>query len=457
MGEAKLYDVRLQMLKDGVECAEYKTRFGIRTVGLDRTDDSTTRDNGNFEFIINGQRIFIRGTNWKPLDPLASLADQKTRSLDALRETVELNCNSVRIWGGGIYEDDAFFDFCDEHGLLVWQDFMLACEIPPSDDAYCAEIAREAEFVIKKYRNHPSLAVWCGDNEDDKALAWTMLNSTALPSDIRVSRDILRKAVLAHDPYRCYIPSSPAVSDANFIDRSAGKSTNFHTPTENHFYCEMTDQKRALRKDLSYFLGETGPFWGNAIAPSDTIFKRERARIERIWSLPPLPSCPIRINTIFHQDDYYIRRWLISCKNAVAQNFGEDFGFERFKDFTLATNIVCAEVFKDLIEYSRAVRPEKTGVIWWSLADMWPMLFNYSIIDSDGVRKLAWYWIQKSQQPLALMCVKTDLDGALGLYAANETQIDASFEFTINAYSTDLSSVEIFRSSATQKAPSASP
>lgn len=456
MGEAKLYTVRLEMLKGETVCSTYESKFGIRTVTLDRTDDRTTQNRGNFEFIVNGIRTFIRGTNWKPLDALASIADKKTKELTALRETVLLNCNAVRIWGGGIYEDDAFFDFCDEHGLLIWQDFMLGCEIPASDYEYCAEISKEAEFIIKKYRNHPSLALWCGDNENDQALSWTMLHSTALPSDIRVSRDILRKAVLAHDPFRYYVASSPVASDENFTDRRNGTTDNFHTQTEKHFYCEMTEQKRELRKNLSYFLGETGPFWGNAITPSDAIFERERNRMERIWSLEPIEIPPVRIKTIFHQDDYYARRWLNSCKSAIAKYFHEDFEFERFKDFTLANNVICAEVFKDIIEYSRAVRPEKTGVIWWSLMDMWPMLFNYSVIDSDGLRKLAWYWIQKSQQPLNLMCVKTDLDEGFGLYAANEFLSDASFEYTVTAYSKDLSFEVISSGNATQCANSVS-
>jgi hypothetical protein len=132
---------------------------------LDWTEDLEEDGTGSFEFFVNGEPIYIRGTNWKPLDPLASLADQKLKTGKALQEIKNLNCNMVRIWGGGIYEDSCFFDFCDRNGIMVWQDFMFACEFPAVDDDYCDLVAREAAYIVKKYRNHPSLAVWCGDND----------------------------------------------------------------------------------------------------------------------------------------------------------------------------------------------------------------------------------------------------------------------------------------------------
>jgi beta-mannosidase len=106
---------------------------------------------GDFCFIINGERVFIRGTNWKPLSPLGSVADKKTRNGAALNEILNLNCNMVRIWGGGIYEDECFFDFCDKNGLLIWQDFMLACEMPPTDPDFARLVSEEAREIILRY------------------------------------------------------------------------------------------------------------------------------------------------------------------------------------------------------------------------------------------------------------------------------------------------------------------
>lgn len=436
-GEAKLYTLKLEMLEGERAVAEYTSLFGIRTLKLDWTESVSDAEGGRFDFIINGEKVHIRGTNWKPLDPLASLADKKLKTGKALAEISALNCNMVRIWGGGIYEDEFFFDYCDKNGIMIWQDFMFACEIPSIDDEYCALVKKEAEFIVKKYRNHPSLAVWCGDNENDEAMSWTNFNTTALPSDSRVTREILRKAVLCYDPYRNYVPSSPFTADITVQERRAGNEKHFMT--ERHLYVETYYQPRALRELKSIFLGETGPFWTNAMAVNEDILKRESERARRLWD-EPVDEPPVRKDVIFHQDDYYFKMWRQSGKRACEKLLGRDFSFDEIKDFTCALNIVCAEVFKDLIEYCRVSRPEKTGVIWWSLMDMFPMLFNYSVIDSDGKRKLPYYWIKNSQETFALMAVRKDIDGELALYASNDTLKAKTVRYTVTAYGEDMSS-----------------
>ena len=430
-GTPKLYTVRIEMLEEGTVVATHEDAFGIRTVQLDYTEDLEENGNGRFVFLLNGEEIYIRGTNWKPLDPLASLADKKLLAGKALEEIRNLNCNMVRIWGGGIYEDPFFYDFCDRNGILVWQDFMLACEIPAIDDAYCALVAKEAEYVIKRYRNHPSLAVWCGDNENDKVMQHLRQDSTALPSDSRVSREILKKTVLCNDPYRTYLPSSPMVSDRTFAETKRGKLV--HHQAERHLYPEIYLEPAAIRACPNLFLGETGPFWTSAIAPNQSILAREAERAKRLWNAP-VETPLARNTTIFHQDDYYFKRWRQSGKDACKKLLGRDFEFDEFFDFALALNLLCAEDFKDLIEYCRVSRPMKTGLIWWSLMDMFPMLFNYSVIDCDHNRKLPYYWIQKSQQPFALMGVRREIGGELALYAANDTREAHTVSYTVEEY-----------------------
>lgn len=436
-GEPKLYTVRLEMLDGDSIIASYEQPFGIRTIRLDWTEDREADGAGSFEFFVNGEPIYIRGTNWKPLDPLASLADQKLKTGKALQEIKNLNCNMVRIWGGGIYEDSCLFDFCDQNGIMVWQDFMFACEIPATDDDYCDLVAREAAYIVKKYRNHPSLAVWCGDNENDKVMQHLHQNSCALPSDSRVSREILKKAVLCNDPYRNYLPSSPVVSDRTFIETTKGNL--IHRQTERHLYPEIYLEPAAIRACGNIFLGETGPFWTNAIAVNEEIFARERKRAERLWDEPF--TMPLARNaTIFHQSEYYFKRWHQSGRDACERLLGRDFSFDEFKDFTLALNFLCAEDFKDLIEYCRVSRPEKTGLIWWSLMDMFPMLFNYSVIDCFGGRKLPYYWIRQSHQEFALLGVRREIGGELALYAVNDTLQKHTASYTVTAYDREMSS-----------------
>ena len=452
-GEPYLYTARLEMLEGNESVALYEAPFGIRTVALDWSE-YVSEGEGRFSFRVNGEDVYIRGANWKPLDPLASVADKKLKEGRALNELKALNCNMVRIWGGGIYEDEFFFDWCDKNGILIWQDFMFACEVSPLDDEYCALVKKEAEYVIKKYRNHPSLALWCGGNENDDCLSrWTGANTTAFPSDSRVARETLKKAVLCNDPYRTYVPSSPFIADITVNERRLGFEE--HTQSEKHLYVELYDQPAALRKCPSIFLGETGPFWTNAMTSDPSIYEREKRRAALLWD-EDVKRSPIRNDVIFHQDEYYFKRWRRSGKDACERLLGRDFSFDEIKDFALALNVLCSECFKDLIEYCRVSRPHKTGVIWWSLMDMWPMLFNYSVIDCNYNRKLPYYWIKNSQQEVALMGVRTEVGGELSLYAANDTLEDKIIEYTVSAYGEDMSKREIALGTVKQKKNSVS-
>jgi len=425
-GSAHLYELRLELFRREECVASWSRPFGIRTVKLIRTEDILADGTGEFCFELNGERIFIKGTNWKPLDPLGSLADQKTKTEKALREMSALHCNMVRIWGGGIYEDHPFFDYCDRNGILVWQDFMLACEVPANEGIFCDLLKLEADAIVQKLRNHPSLAVWCGDNENDEMATWTTYYTQRLPSQSRATRVILKNAVLLHDPMRCYVESSPYVSDRNHLTRYTTK--DYHQP-ERHLYPDILRCAEELRSCKGLFLGETGPIQLNAISPNPRMLERERARAERLWDCrEELPWSD------HHQNNGYFLAWRLAGKRVCKAFYGRDFAFSEWKDYLLAVNVACAEVFKDLIEYCRASRPSKTGILWWSLYDMWPMLFNYSVIDCDGVRKLPYYWIERSQQDFALMAVRREIGGELSLYAANDTLDTHEVIYSVTAY-----------------------
>ena len=346
LGKQKLYTLRLEMLDCDSVCATYERPFGIRTAKLSMTPD-IAHGVGDFCFIINGERVFIRGTNWKPLSPLGSVADKKTRNGAALNEILNLNCNMVRIWGGGIYEDECFFDFCDKNGILIWQDFMLACEMPPTDDDFARLVSEEAREIILRYRNHPSLAVWCGDNENDESLTWTTWGSEILPSHSRITRTVLKEAVLHNDPYRSYVPSSPFVSDKNYEERKTGKVTH-HTP-ETHFYPSVLNYKALLRELKSRFIGEGGPIITNSATVNPRIFEKEKGRLKRLWNKEP----DNRRNA--HQEDGYVCAWRQEGAKFCEKLYGTDFSFEEWRDFATALNLGCAEIFKDIADSSSLI------------------------------------------------------------------------------------------------------
>lgn len=429
-GAPDLCDFRLEMFRAGEKVAEWNAKWGIRTVRFEERD-ATDGDDGDLRFIVNNVDVFMRGTNWKPLDPLPSRADAKVERALALAD--DLECNMIRIWGGGFYEEHSFFDYCDRHGILIWHDFMLACEVPTRDDAYCEEVRNEAREIVKKFRNHPSLAIWCGDNENDQNFTWAHRDGTALPSDQRISREILRNAVIENDPYRAYVASSPRLSDAAV--KEYRRTGSMPDALEKHLYThDAFEGGRTLRTIRSRFLGEVGPWGACAASIHDDIWEREKARAVRLWDVGRAPN---RWLIDIHQDDSYFMHWRQTGKRVVCDWFGRDFPVTEWRDFLVALNIACAEVYKDTVEFFRISRPEKTGVLWWSLLDMWPMLFNYSVVDSAFRPKLPYHYLKHAQQSFALIVCRKEFEGAVALYAANETLDVHEGSYRITAVSAD--------------------
>ncbi len=428
-GEPSLCRVTLCMLRDGEELASYSQEFGIRTLRLEESDLVDEKGEGSFLFYVNEKPLMIRGTNWKPASPFHSEADAK--ALEILPFAKECNCNMIRIWGGGIYEDSSFFEWCDKNGILVWQDFMFACEMPALTEEYRSEVYAEAEYIVKKLRNHCSLALWCGDNEIDNFIFDSLGHGSAfLPEDRKISRETLRDAVRRNDPYRYYTASSPRYSDRMVKERLRGNKRL--SSVETHLYTNR-EFALALRESRACFIGETGPIGFNAMTDNEAIFARERERCERLWDETEIPYPVVDV----HQSDSYFIRWRLLGKEQCIEWFGRDFSLDEWRDYCLAINTVCGDIFKDVIEYSRVMRWRKSGVLWWSLCDMWQMLFNYSVIDSDLRPKLPFYLIKESQRDLALAIVRKEYGGRAGLYALNDTLEVRKGEYTVTAYPRD--------------------
>jgi beta-mannosidase len=424
-GDANLCDIELTFKKDDTTLCSWQSKWGLSRIRLDRDQGITPDGKGEFKFVVNNEPCYIMGTNWKPTDAIPARAEEKV--LPLLESARDLGCNMIRIWGGGFYENDKFFNWCDENGIMVWQDFMFAGEYPILDNAYCDVVANEARAIIESLRNHVSLAVWCGDNEDDEFLHWNHSETSILPSDNKISREVLKQAVLRFDPYRKYIESSPYISDTNWKERHAPDVEDWKTRhpknvteymCEVHLYTSVPTLPKVLRECKSRFIGETGPYYTCAISDNKDIFAREYPRLARLWD-EYLPTN--KRNIQHHQTDTYLQTWVQVSRELCTTWFNRDFTLEQWSDFKFGVNVICSSIYKEVIEYCRIDRPNKTGVMWWSLADMWQMLFNYSVIDSEGGKKMPYYWIKQSQQPFALMMVRYELDGEIALYSANNT------------------------------------
>ncbi len=195
-GNANVYDLTYDLLVDGEVKDTQCMNMGIRTATLMRTD-TMLEDGHCFKFVINGVDVMCRGSNWVPLDAYHSRDKEKYQK--ALSLFTDTHCNIVRVWGGSVYEQREFYDYCDRHGIMVWQDFCMACCAVPFEGRNAQNIEKEATWVVKTLRNHPSIILWSGDNEIDEMLYLT----DKLSGINKITREIIK--------FNFQIPKNPCV------------------------------------------------------------------------------------------------------------------------------------------------------------------------------------------------------------------------------------------------------
>ena len=382
-GEPNLYDTNLQLLFEGNVVAERKFRTGIRTVDLVRDAHPEPGVRGKFQFVVNGRKLFVLGSNWVPTDALhGENPERVVRDVDLF---AELGCNMIRCWGGGVYEDHDFFDRCDELGILVWQDFMLACERPPQDERFRKLMTIEAESVIRKLRQHPSLALWSGDNECD-----CVLPSKIPPSSNSITREILPRAVWENDPARDYLPSSPYIHDDCWREPE-----KFNRP-EQHLWGPRDDFKGDYyRHHNAVFASEIGYHGMPSVASMRQFLPEERLNA-REGDLYWLCHAAQPFGNVEGEYSYRIRLMI----NQTRALFGTV--PEELAPFAQLSQIVQAEAFKYFIESFRIRKFDRTGIIWWNVIDCWPQ-FSDAVVDYYYRKKLAFAYIRQSQQSVAMM------------------------------------------------------
>jgi len=395
-GEPCLYTVTATLLHAGDVLAARTDRIGIRTLTLERTDKAGPRwmpgpkpgercrysepwePDHHFVFKVNGEPLMVKGSNWVPLDPFHSRDIGRVDEAVALAD--DLGCNMLRCWGGNVYESDRFFDLCDEKGILVWQDFAFACGRYPQTEPFLSEVRREAEAITARLRNHPCLAVWCGDNEVDAGYVWDGLD----PAHNRINREVLPQVVHRCDPRRPYIASSP------YIPPGSGEDT-----PEQHLWGPRGYYKSPFyTHHNAHFIGEIG-YHG---CPSVSSLRQ---------FIPPGSEWPWRNNPVWRVHDTYHWRHAGVDRDRIklmANQMRELFGTipDTLELFALASQIVQAEAKKFFVESTRLRKWRTSGILWWNIIDGWPQ-FSDAIVDYYFGKKLAYHYLRRVQQPVCVI------------------------------------------------------
>jgi beta-mannosidase len=383
-GKPNLYDVTVTLEKNGEERARYETRFGIRTVKLRRTGTTDMFFSGKFYFEINGRRVFVMGTNWVPVDAYHSR--DKSRIPEIMKLLEDIGCNGVRCWGGNVYEDPVFYRACDEMGIMVWQDFAMACAVHPLDGEFRSLLREEAVSVVRALRQHPSIILWAGDNEIDRGIEGDGYGRN--PNFNRLTREVLPDVINTEDPVRPFIPSSP------YYDEEAAKLFSREYLPENHLWGPRDYYKSNFYKgSLCQFASEIG-YHGCVAVKSLKKFISP----EKLWPWKDNDEWKIHAASPETDRGSYLYRIELMAKQ-VRELFGSI--PENLEDFALASQISQAEAKKFFVEFFRTGQPNRSGIIWWNLIDGWPQ-FSDAVVDYYYEKKLAYYYLRQSQRPLLL-------------------------------------------------------
>ena len=396
LGDQPLYDVVIE-LKDaeGQTLDTTTKRIGLRTLVLDRHPDQWGE---SFQFVVNGVPFFAKGGNWIPADAFET-AMTRERYRDLLQSVKDANMTMLRVWGGGAYEHDDFYDLCDEMGITIWHDFMFACSTYPTfDDVFLANVRAEAEDNVRRLRHHASIALWCGNNELEQGLvgpAWTA-RTMSWDDYGKLFDTLLPEVTSALDPQRSYWPSSPhtPIGDrANFNDPTCGdahlwdvwhgrKPFEWYRTCEHRFNSEFGFQSFPEPKTV---YGYTEPQDRNV-----TTYVMELHQRSGIG------------NTVIMQ---YMLDWF-----RLATSF----------DMTLyLSQILHGMAMKYAVEHWRRAMPRGMGTLYWQINDCWPVA-SWASIDYYGRWKALHYMARNFNQPVLVSAVEDAKTGKVDIHLTND-------------------------------------
>jgi len=414
-GEPALYEGEIKIIDEkGNLLASDKRNIGLRTVELEHTELTTPEKPGEFCFKVNGEKIFIKGSNWVPLDALHS----RDASLMArnMAMAVDLNCNMLRCWGGSVYEDTAFYDLCDRNGILVWQDFAIACASAPQTDDFAAKMKTEVESVVVKLRNHPSIALWSGNNESDTTLFNQMGAFNLDPNRERISRVIIPEVLFGLDPTRAYLPSSPYLAPAYY---AAGRDINL--VPERHLWGPRGYYKASFYTgNAAHFVSEIGY---NGCPDKDSLEKMFDKDYVYPWKKGTFKwNEQWQIKAV---RDHEFSTHLDKRNDVILKQLKELFGEvpANLDEFIFASQATQGEGVKYFIEFWRAAKFRRTGILWWNLRDGWPIISD-GIVDYYFGKKLAYYYIKRAQYDACVMITDEGAsdNGKHPIVAVNDTR-----------------------------------
>lgn len=404
-GEPHLYDLVLKLYwPDSVYMDEKTLRVGIREISAVHCP-SQKNYHTPLNFLINGQDIFLKGVNWVPAEIFPAKLN-KQRYIQLLTLIKDANCNIIRVWGGGLVEKEYFYDLCDEMGILVFQEFPMACTVPRCDDAYMALLERESTAIVKKLRNHASIIIWSGGNE-------LYVDWSRVKGDTQLNKALaekVRNIVPGFDEETYFAGAKqynePALRLLDRICKTNDGTRPFHisSPLEGEgevhgpwtYDLTIGDERYQFHNNFYKFWNEFdanlfSEVGCNAVANLDTY--KKIIPVSEQW---PLDSRSDSLKYHKGFDAAWTQDTWLTTK-VVEQLFGK---ISSLDDFIWANQYLQAEGLRYLLQEIQRKHPSTSGSIIWCFNEPWPNAASSTIIDYFGNPKMSYYYVQKAFEPI---------------------------------------------------------
>ena len=372
LGEPYLYNIKVIVKKDDKILDSISTKYGIRTINLINKKDSIGE---SFYFELNGKPVYMKGTNYIPQNSFQNkVNDNHYEKL--LSDVVNSNMNMLRVWGGGIYENDIFYDLCNEKGILIWQDFMFACAMYPGDKAFLENVKEEVKQQVTRLQNHASIALWCGNNENSegwKRWGWQNNRTEKEKQDIwkdylAVFDSILPKTV-AKFSETDYWETSPKYGRGNPSYKTEGDAHDWWIWHDAYPF-------EHLQNNVPRFMSE----FGFQSFPSFEVINYINQKEEIDLKTEAIKSHQKHVRGFQLIDEYMARDYNIPTND---------------EDYAYVSQLLQAKGIVMGIEAQRRAKPYNMGTLYWQLNDCWPSI-SWSSIDYFGNWKALQYKVKKA-------------------------------------------------------------
>ena len=434
LGEPHIYDLRIELITESGYIHTKEIPFGVRTLKTVLEDDQ----HGQALYVeLNGHKVYMKGANYIPQHSFVTEVTQQNYE-DIIARAVESNMNMLRVWGGGVYEDDIFYELCNRNGILVWQDFMFACAMYPGNDDYVENVKQEAIQQVKRLRNHSNIALWCGNNEVDegwhnwgwqKAHNISKKDSTSIWAGYKnVFHNVLPNAVKEHDPQQYYLSTSPLYGWGREKSLTHGSS---------HYW---------------------GVWWG--VQPVEMYIEKV-PRFASEFGLQAMPTIST-IRTFQSEEQDYLFSPALKCHQKHPTGYQtinsylkiEGLYSETLDEFIYLSQLVQAKGIGLAIEAQRSAMPYCMGTLYWQLNDCWPVT-SWSGTDVFGNWKALQYRVRELYSDILVSAI--DYNNQFEVHLVSDKLDDADGVLEIDVIDFDGKRKALFTKEISAKANASVP